>query len=329
MTSVRFVQRFTPSGISFGVYEDSTMPRIADQFLDCAAYLYGTKGDAQMGMESGGSGFLIRMKSAAYPDDLWHRYVVTCKHVVEGKDGVVRLNNKDGGFETLPLRENDWVLSTTEDLAIALVELPSDRFRYRAVSTEFFITKGIIEDERIGPGDETFLVGRFVNHEGRQCNLPSVRCGNIAVMADGKEPVLLSHKPRKTQEAFLVEQRTKCGFSGSPVFVQISHLGVEQLRGGYPALDEEPLSGHGPWLLGVHVGQVEDTRKEAIKKGETNTGMGIVIPAWHLQFLLDDGRSVSRRIVAEGRFASIRMADPAKLESATGKRAKVQFKKGI
>ncbi len=45
-----------------------------------------------------------------------------------------------------------------------------------------FVTPDLIADEDIGIGDDTVMVGRFVSHEGKQRNSPSVRFGNIAMM---------------------------------------------------------------------------------------------------------------------------------------------------
>jgi hypothetical protein len=70
----------------------------------------------------------------------------------------------------------------------------------------------------IGPGDDVFVVGRFINREGKQKNIPSVRFGNIAQMPG--EPLFLDDG--KELECFLIEGRSISGFSGSPVFIHIS-----------------------------------------------------------------------------------------------------------
>jgi hypothetical protein len=218
---------------------------------------------------------------------------------------------------SLELTRANWDVREECDLAVALLtDLPSDGLSFKAVDVKFLIEKSTIESERIGPGDDVFLVGRFVNHEGRQKNLPCIRCGNIAMMADKREPVLLSKESKKRHEAFLVELRTKCGFSGSPVFVQLHSPAVDQYRGSIPRLDVSPESGYGPWLLGVHIGQVRDTTETALKSDQTDTGMGIVIPAWHLNDLLGGRRSVDARRDADERFASREMTAPVKLELA-------------
>lgn len=52
-----------------------------------------------------------------------------------------------------------------------------------------------------------FFLGRFVTHDGKQRNLPTVRFGNLATMP--WEPVLTERGLR--QESFLVEARSLSG----------------------------------------------------------------------------------------------------------------------
>src|SRR5260370_1057024 len=79
-------------------------------------------------------------------------------------------------------------------------------------------------------GGSGFLVGRFVNHEGRQKNSPSVRFGNLAMMPG--EPVYHKHSESQGEESFLVDIRTISGYSGSPVFVMARTLDTFGTGGG-------------------------------------------------------------------------------------------------
>jgi hypothetical protein len=308
----RYVQRFSGSGLPVGVWEDCIVPRVPDQFLDCSIFLYPSERTAKKGTEAGGTGFLVKMRSEVHPDELWHYYAVTNKHVIDDGATTIRLNKADGAFGTISLERKDWVLTkTSSDLAAAQIEVPAE-FRYAAVDTRRFITRDIIEREKIGPGDDVFLVGRFVNHDGRQKNLPCVRCGNIAISADKQEPVRLPSG--KMHEAFLVELRTKSGYSGSPVFTQSpltwSGYNADSV---HPLLDQEPREG-GPWLLGVHIGQMQDTVKKTGINLTDDTFMAVVIPAWHLLDLLNQGLCVMKRQDADERFSD--KPAPVKLESS-------------
>jgi hypothetical protein len=69
----------------------------------------------------------------------------------------------------------------------------------------------------VGPGDEVFMVGRFVSREGKEKNTPAVRFGSLAMVpreSFGEEQV-------SSGEHFLVNCRSIFGYSGSPVFVFI------------------------------------------------------------------------------------------------------------
>ena len=135
-----------------------------------------------------------------------------------------------------------------------------------------------MELNKIGPGDEVLMVGRFINAAGRERNLPSVRWGHIAMWPH--EPI--PSWDGTMQEGFLVELHSKPGFSGAPVFVQFTHH-----RRTNPNYWE-------PYLLGIECGGIEDI--EQVRASETdelvkayiksNTGMEVVIPAWTLKEFL-------------------------------------------
>jgi hypothetical protein len=77
------------------------------------------------------------------------------------------------------------------------------------------MTEDEIAQFDIGPGDDVFFVGRYVNHQGRQQNSPTVRLGIISMLP--REKIL---HPRGTLvDSFLVEVRSLSGYSGSPVFL--------------------------------------------------------------------------------------------------------------
>jgi hypothetical protein len=152
-----------------------------------------------------------------------------------------------------------------------------------------FLTQQAIEEHNIGPGDDVFMVGRFVTHDGRQRNTPSLRFGDISMMPRG--PVM--HPRGYTVESFLVETRSLSGYSGSPVCVSVPKniLRPARERGTY-----SPREG-GFWLLGVDWGHIpiyenvlEKNREDEIPEGwvvESNSGQMAVAPAWKLKELLD------------------------------------------
>jgi len=285
------------------------MPRIDDQLLDSVVYLYPTVADAETALGVGGTGFLVCVPSPSLPG-FFYRYAITNAHIItanpdEGRPAapVVRLNTQDGATDILPLTVNDWKCATGDDLAAAhLGRLDSAHFKFVLIPMEKFLTKELVTSLEIGPGDETFMVGRFINHEGQQRNLPAVRFGNIAMMPG--EPIM-NRESGQLQEAFLVETRSLPGYSGSPVFV---HIIPGTRRPSDPPGAGAYGNPPGPWLLGVDYGHLPVWTK-AVEKGherdavvpgrtisvESNSGQMCVVPAWKLRDLLYCEEFVARR----------------------------------
>lgn len=272
------------------------MPRIDDNYLDCVIYLYPTKEVAMQGKKIGGTGFLVALPSEV---EGFYYYAVTNSHVIrEGRSPVIRLNTKEGATDILELKDGDWIHHPDHDnLAVTPIALHSDNFKYQALNRDLvFIDKYFIAEHDIGIGDDVFMVGRFINHEGTQSNIPALRFGNIAMMPE--EPV--KHHKGHMQESFLVEMRSIGGYSGSPVFVYIPAFSQRPREAGvHPGLARSK-----PRLLGVDWGHI--LREEKIIDGsgnphslgwkvKTNTGMAAVVPAWRLNDLLNIGELVTQR----------------------------------
>jgi hypothetical protein len=293
-----YEERRTTRGVPFTVLR-KRMPRVPDKMLDCVFYLYPTVDDAQRGEYAGGTGFLVCLESKRVPGR-YFPYLVSNKHVViEASSPVVRLNTIEGDMDIVPLGCDDWIVHPDgDDLAICPHLFTSGFHRFKAVSDDFFMTRWAIEQLHIGPGEEVFQVGRFINHEGRQQNLPTVRCGTIAMMPH--EPIML-HTGHK-QECYLVETRTKPGYSGSPVFLQLNFY--RSTESGFLVPDTKWK----PALLGIAQGILTDaglvhdekTQKpwhtDGYKKYiRENTGLEVVIPAWRLVDLLNMPQVVAHR----------------------------------
>lgn len=265
------------------------VPRIPDEVLHCVIYLYPSIADAENGRALGGSGFLTSVPNEQTLGLSFH-YFVTNRHIIDQGSTVVRINRRGGGFECIDATERDWTISPYgDDLAVCAITFGDaiSRFEIRAIPRNMFVTEDIIKQHEIGPGDDTWMAGRFVSHEGRGRNLPSVRFGNIAQMP--WEPIRHHWGNKETeQESFLVEARSIPGYSGSPVFVHI------------PALSNRPSSPNliaheiGTWLLGIDwahmndfMAAVDDRGNQLGFKVRSNSGMMAVVPAWKLARLLD------------------------------------------
>lgn len=303
-----------PTGVSIGVWREiwrvdrggqayriweKIMPRIHDELLDCAVYLYESEQDAIAGAGFGGSGFLVGVP-VGWDQDGWtesrslrthHIYAVTAAHLIENGFPVIRLNTKQGATKVIDCSSASWIVHPEgDDVAITPIEPDRElhKFSYVSVEFEMFVTKEVQHNVALGPGDETFTVGRFIARDERQSNAPIVRFGHVAGL--GTEPIEQGDRNFK-QESFLVESHSISGFSGSPVFIWIPMERTVNIR------DSEQRSRfrkmvrsyqHRPreYLLGVDWGHLED---------EHPPGMAGVVPAWKLLEVLNTKEAIEMR----------------------------------
>lgn len=322
------------------------MPPIPRHFLDCSFYLYPSMESALNGAEYGGSGFLVHVPSEH--EGLVHLYALTNKHVVDGGCRYLRLNTLDMKLDVIPSEPDAWMFHPDgDDIAVMPIETMDGKFRWFSVGIEHFITHDILDDYHVGPGDETFLIGRLVTAAGSQRNTPVVRFGNLSMMADPAEPVTLG--TGMEQEAFLVECRSLSGFSGSPVFVQTTQAyfgerlpkrfrqpstppsgpGVAKVTVTYKGMEGT----FGPWLLGIDCAHVplckavyeadHRTKAQAGYIVEANTGIACVIPAWRIFDLLNESELIKARRRDDVEISKKKL-DTAKTGTAASKAAKMR-----
>jgi hypothetical protein len=266
---------------------EEVMPPIPPDLLDCVFYLYQTRDHAEKGERTGGTGFFV---SKPTETDATFLYAVTNQHVVGGQSQsrVMRVNTPDRPtpFETVETQWSDWIQHEDGlDIAAMSLGLSTDYpLRVSAVpSTTLVANEGFM----FGPGDDVCVVGRFITHDGKQRNEPTVRFGHISAMPG--EPL----KPKRgvAHAAFLAEMLSLPGNSGSPVFVY---------RMSYGAVLGAPEGVSDPCLLGIDFCHLANLKPVVLRDGETryqdatgkrlyinqNSGMMGIIPAWHLTELL-------------------------------------------
>jgi len=275
------------------------VPRIDDQILDSVIYLYPNTQDAQNAEAAGGTGFLVAVPSEKHSNVIYP-YAVTNSHVIrEAASLVIRFNAIAGDTAIVPTQPDHWVHHPEgDDIAVAhLGSINQSIIRFKCIHLNMLVTDQIMEAQNFGPGDDVFMVGRFIRHDGKQRNLPSVRFGNISMMPHEK----IMHYRQYEVESFLIETRSLSGYSGSPVFV---HIPPATHRPG----DKAGITlgrAMGPWLLGVDWGHYpiyenvkESDRTTNVSEGyivESNSGQMAVAPAWKLRELLDQERFVMTR----------------------------------
>jgi len=287
----RWVTRYSSSGQPYQAQERG-LPRISDHFLNCVVYLYPSEAEAQEGKNIGGSGFLVGIPL----DEQQKRFslfVVTNKHVVDHGNMTVRINTRFGETDIISLEEELWFAHPDgDDLAICGIGLSSELHQVDFIRPDHWVDKEWIKETDIGPGDDVFVVGRFISRDGQQQNRPTVRFGNIAQMPGDPIVTETGHK----QESFLVEIRSMSGYSGSPVFVRYTTHVTPPGAKKYPYAGIL-VQGFG-LLLGVdfcHIHSREPVIDNVTKRPvnpdwyvSSNTGMAGIIPAWKLADIFEN-----------------------------------------
>jgi hypothetical protein len=248
-------------------------------------------------------------------------HLVTARHVakaLEGKDVVLRINDKQG--EALNIRAGQtlkwWYHPTDEtvDAAVAPFKgVTGDEFDYCAMESELFLTDELVREQRIGAGDEVFLVGLFSHFIGRQRNIPIVRIGNVAMMPTVGERIPFGNE---TVEAHLIEVRSFGGLSGCPVFVRQT-LGVAfQGHQNEPPLARRYMLSCGPfWFMGHALGHLAqelpgiDRYPHNKELDELNLGLALVVPASKIRETINHPELVQMR---KEKYAERRAKSPIK-----------------
>jgi hypothetical protein len=308
------------------------MPRIADAFIDNAVYIYSEREDAEEGIGVGGSGFLVHVPFRE-TENMQQTYVVTNRHVVyHTPKPVIRLSRIDGSPFGYVTEQEHWTVHPDgDDVAVMPIPLDPTKLRRMSIAPDRFVTRQLIEDEDIGIGDDTIMIGRFIGHDGRQRNTPAVRFGNIAMMPHEKIKTSTGFE----QEGFLVELRSMPGYSGSAVYIYSPNAiyDMSKRRSGQDMaelsnfslfaanaqqhihLADLKMTPKGPFLLGIDFSHLNRTAPVYNAAGclhpeslfvRENTGMAGVVPAWKIADILYSEALSAARHELEERLAKQR-----------------------
>ena len=294
------------------------MPRIPPQVINSVFYLYRTHADAVAGKNPGGTGFLVHYDG--YKGTIVRRgqvYAVTNWHVACRGHSVIRVNTKNGGTDIFEFGPKDWYfLPGKYDVAVVPISLKIETHNVAAIPTTLFSQPDRGVGQRAAVGDDVFMIGLFIDHDGITTNVPSARFGNISMLPN--PAATIEQETGYRGESYVVDMHSRTGFSGSPVFVYRtfgSDLTTDNLEFDHLQIDQweerlRPNSRIGGAMtgrihvetmfhfLGIHWGQFpekwelheksyleEASRKDLIVKGgyvEGMSGMTCVIPAWQI-----------------------------------------------
>jgi hypothetical protein len=269
------------------------MPRIPPAVLDSVVYLYPTIEDAKAGKNFGGSGFLVSWTFEGTEKALV--YVVTNWHVACQGSPVVRVATVNGEPDIFDFDEVEWEFDPKYDIAVHAIALTKGLHRYSFLPIEGCVTREKIIEQRIGPGDDVFMVGRFVDHDGVTLNRPAVRFGNISI-----DPTPIVQSTGIAADSYCLDLHSRTGYSGSPVFIyRTPGFDLEDVLTSAPNASRQLLlAGTNLFmLLGIHYAQFPELwevtdKGKLINQAATEplltdgkfikglSGMTCVLPAW-------------------------------------------------
>lgn len=274
-------------------------------------FLYATKEDALAGRNSGGTGFFAVVPSTRVKG--WnHVFGVTNYHVAcQHGFSVARVNTRDGKTEAFDLGPEDWdFIPNGPDVAVALMpDVHPAKHSLEAMDLgSFVLSEADIKKHEINAGDDVFMIGRFVDFDGVETNVPAMRFGHISIL---EAPILQENG--YSGPSTIVDMHSRTGFSGSPVFVYRTH-------GSIFAKDQSIMvGGHLLKLLGVHWSQFpeqwdiaegaeQDEATEALLQGNRKyirglSGMTCVVPARFIVDLLASSGPQSKCAIADAAVA--------------------------
>jgi hypothetical protein len=279
------------------------MPKIPSNIKNTAFYLFPTKEDATRGSNFGGTGFVVIVPSKRHAKyGRGFVYAVTNWHVAVQGSSVIRLNTKSGNPDIIEANPEDWFFDGKHDIAVLPINIDADLHVTTAIHSRMLASKEDANQLEIGPGDDIFMVGRFMDHDGGAENRPAFRFGNISI-----DPTPMMQSNGVQVEAYCVDLHSRSGFSGSPVFVY---------RTPESDLSERPVQQNTPniglayrpvmttsrqmfLLLGIHFAQFPELwevtssgklRHEAMSEPLLTegryikglSGMTCVLPAWSI-----------------------------------------------
>ena len=277
------------------------MPRIPPKALNTVFYLYPTSEDARKDCNRAGTGFVAAIR-AVIPQRVF-TYFVTNWHVALCGAPVVRIDRLDGTPDIFDFDPTQWHFSPKYDIAV-MPSILENEHKFAVLQEGIFLTKERKAEESIGPGDDVFMLGLFVDEQENSIRAPAVRFGHISV-----DPVPLLHPQMNVRfDSYCIDMHSRSGYSGSPVFVYRTPGYDLEEEVSYEGRRKFLLSGRDHLsLLGIHWGQFpemwEVTSKWKLKNQNDSekreplltdgtfikglSGMTCVLPAWTILEVLN------------------------------------------
>jgi hypothetical protein len=266
----------TECGVPQTAWTPVGMPKIPDRVINSVFYLFASREEALSGKNPGGSGFIVVHFYVTKDDEDFfgtrHEFVyaVTNWHVaVDSGFSVIRLNKKDGGIDIIDLDPSEWTFLPGKcDVAVAELTIDENVHDVSGVSTDIFID-GRMND--FGIGDDVFMLGLFVDHEGISKNTPSARFGNVSMLpSDG---AAIRQPTGHDGISYVVDMHSRTGFSGSPVFAYKTFGSDLEAWYGFN-FDSIEMDLHDLRIRPSSLGRIDDPFRGATFEGELRASRG-------------------------------------------------------
>jgi len=260
------------------------MPAIPYPLLDCVVYLYGDKESALAGKRYGGCGFLLSVSTQG--GRFAHLYLVTNYHVAI-RDGfcVARVNSQAGGVDIFEFDSSEFIFNPGGGDVCAVSLQLTDTHKWASLDISHLATRDHAE-RGICLGDDVFMLGRFIEHDGGVTNRPAARFGNISV-----EPGHIAGLPNSDDDCpyYCLDMHSRSGYSGAPVWVYrppCANLIPVFMPKNYRATPGSEKTLYG--MCAIHCAQFPEeigpTEEGKLITGYS--GMTIALPAWKIRELI-------------------------------------------
>lgn len=222
-------------------------------------------------------------------------FLVTARHVIDGirnlgfSEVFIRANTADGESIWIPCPSSDWLFhpsGKSADIAFLTAGVPNG-YDHLVVPVSMCVTDDVLEKHAVSVGDEVFIVGLFRHHHGTKRNIPIVRVGNLAAMAEEQ----VATKAFGLMDAYLIEARSIGGLSGSPVFLNLGVVRyidnqVKHAQGGPICLLLGLIHGHFDSTISS-IDSHEQDANNPLSVERVNTGIAIVVPMHKIREAID------------------------------------------
>ena len=263
-----------------------------------------------------GTAFFVGVRTPSHPASTraFTTYLVTAAHVVRSEvSTAVRLRRLDGSLTDTDIPGPRWVVHDRDDVAVAPVELDERDQPYEIALLPIpdFLPAHAAQRHGDRPivhrpmlGDQVYFIGLFspIATMGEQ-NVPLVRSGSLAALAQPRVPVRMPDGTVLEHTAHLIDCRSYAGFSGSPCFVQFPRVpGI----GGVGRPDEETellglVSSH--FDLAANADLTGDIAGMGTVSVPVHLGVAVVMPVESIEELLNRDDVVEDRRERENRYA--------------------------